>query len=296
MNKKELDWAEIQKDHDGGMNLSFLSRKYECCIGTISKAFRSGKIIKRTIKRFWSKEDRARFSQKRKDWLLKNPDKHPWRKNDKFKSKPCEKMKSFLRERGYVFLEEYIPLKDRFYSIDIAFPERKIGIEINGQQHYDEIGNLKPYYQERHNLIEEKGWRLIELHYSVVYNHSLLDGLLIGILSERISEESLELFKNEQKRIREERLLSKKHICKKCKEIISGMTKTGLCVSCYSYSMRKVARPSKEELENLVRMLPMTKIGEKFGVSDQAVKKWCKSYEIKIPNMRGYWTKKKYLK
>ena len=34
--------------------------------------------------------------------------------------------------------------------------------------------------------------------------------------------------------------------------------------------------PSKEKLEELVGVLPMTKIGKMFGVSDNAVRKRCK--------------------
>ena len=38
----------------------------------------------------------------------------------------------------------------------------------------------------------------------------------------------------------------------------------------------------------------MTKLGEKYGVSDNAVKNWCKNYGIDLPPMRGHWTKKKF--
>lgn len=62
-----------------------------------------------------------------------------------------------------------MPLDDRNFSIDIAFPDLKIGIEINGNQHYNPDGSLKAYYAERHNLIVEAGWKLMELHYSVAY-------------------------------------------------------------------------------------------------------------------------------
>jgi 5-methylcytosine-specific restriction endonuclease McrA len=43
---------------------------------------------------------------------------------------------------------------------------------------------------------------------------------------------------------------------------------------------RKVVRPSKEELEKLITELPMTKIGNQFGVSDNAVRKWAKRYKL----------------
>jgi Zn finger protein HypA/HybF involved in hydrogenase expression len=53
---------------------------------------------------------------------------------------------------------------------------------------------------------------------------------------------------------------------------------------------RKVVRPSKEELEKLIETTPMEKLGKNFGVSGNAVKKWCKSYGIKT-KPPGYWAK-----
>lgn len=56
---------------------------------------------------------------------------------------------------------------------------------------------------------------------------------------------------------------------------------------------RGINKPTKEILSKEVTELPMTKLGEKYQVSDVAVKKWCKAYGIELPPMRGYWTKKK---
>jgi uncharacterized protein YjcR len=30
----------------------------------------------------------------------------------------------------------------------------------------------------------------------------------------------------------------------------------------------------------LIRTIPFTKIGEKFGISDNAIRKWCDSYNL----------------
>jgi 5-methylcytosine-specific restriction endonuclease McrA len=57
------------------------------------------------------------------------------------------------------------------------------------------------------------------------------------------------------------------------------------------YNRRKVDRPSKEELEQLIISTPMTGIAKKYGVSDNSVRKWVKSYGIQLTNMRGYWQK-----
>ena len=43
---------------------------------------------------------------------------------------------------------------------------------------------------------------------------------------------------------------------------------------------RKVLRPSKEELENMIREMPMVRIAEKYSVTDNAIRKWCKYLQI----------------
>lgn len=60
-----------------------------------------------------------------------------------------------------------------------------------------------------------------------------------------------------------------------------------LCLVCN----RKVKRPSKEELEKLVWLKPTSVIASEYGVSDNAIGKWCKNYGILKPS-RGYWAKK----
>jgi len=55
---------------------------------------------------------------------------------------------------------------------------------------------------------------------------------------------------------------------------------------------RRVTRPSREELEQLVWSTPTSTLAKQFGVSDVAIGKWCKTYDIKKPS-RGYWEKQK---
>lgn len=56
--------------------------------------------------------------------------------------------------------------------------------------------------------------------------------------------------------------------------------------------MRKVERPSKEELGRLLWEKPTIQLAKQFGVSDKAIEKWAKSYGLKKPP-RGYWAKLK---
>jgi PD-(D/E)XK endonuclease len=57
---------------------------------------------------------------------------------------------------------------------------------------------------------------------------------------------------------------------------------------------RKVERPSKEKLAELVLQMSLTEIGKKYGVSGNAVKKWCNSYGVKLPT-KEYWARAAYV-
>lgn len=66
--------------------------------------------------------------------------------------------------------------------------------------------------------------------------------------------------------------------CLDCgKEISKGSTR---CNSCAKKLERVVDRPSKEDLFNLVKSNPFTKVGEMFGVTDNTIRKWCRSYGL----------------
>lgn len=57
--------------------------------------------------------------------------------------------------------------------------------------------------------------------------------------------------------------------------------------------LRRVSRPTKEILEIEITQFPFLQLSKKYGVSDNAIRKWCRSYNITLPtNMRGYWRKK----
>jgi len=49
---------------------------------------------------------------------------------------------------------------------------------------------------------------------------------------------------------------------------------------CSDVSGRKVERPSKDQLIEDLHIMPYTKVGIKYGVSDNAVRKWAKAYGI----------------
>ena len=53
------------------------------------------------------------------------------------------------------------------------------------------------------------------------------------------------------------------------------------CADCWNETKYKVNRkPAKNELKKLIETTPFTSIGKTFGVSDNAIRKWCKKYNL----------------
>lgn len=228
------------------------------------------KKIKRSYK--ISEETRKLLSTKRNDFLKNNPDKHPWKNKSNSLSAPCEHLKSKLKELNISFVEEYQPLENRFFSIDIAFPDKKIGIEINGNQHYEKDGKLKPYYQDRHDLIVSNGWMLKEINYSDVWNQDFLD-IILKFITENI-DFSTKYHKTEKT----------KTYCENCgKEILKNSKRCKTCSNIFnSVKNRKTERPTKEMLFEELKTMSFCAVGRKYKVSDNTIRKWVKSYELSL--------------
>ncbi len=52
------------------------------------------------------------------------------------------------------------------------------------------------------------------------------------------------------------------------------------CRKCWALTQEKELPITREELKALIRITPFTKIGEKFNVTDNAIRKWCDKYSL----------------
>lgn len=52
------------------------------------------------------------------------------------------------------------------------------------------------------------------------------------------------------------------------------------CSKCNAQWNRKAERPTRNELKQLIRTTPFTTLGKMYGVTDNAIRKWCKSYNL----------------
>lgn len=72
--------------------------------------------------------------------------------------------------------------------------------------------------------------------------------------------------------------INPKNICPICNGYKDKNAK--FCQACYHFSCRKIDRPQKEQLLFLILNYPFTQIGKMFNVSDNAIRKWCKEYNL----------------
>lgn len=256
---------------------------FKCEIGTILRWVKKFNVSTKACVRTHSEKTKIAISEKRKKWLAENPEKHPWKRNDKLKSEPCERVKEFLTKLGIFFVSEFTPeINGRFFSIDIALPDKKIALEINGNQHYNRDGSLKPYYQERHNLLTNAGWTVFEVHYSVCFNLDKWTNFADQIKNASIVD-NFDYFNYSPRSV-------KVHYCvcgePKCQK------KANRCKKCNSEYRQKILWPSKEEMSELVLNVPTSVLSKQLNVSDSAIGKFCKKHGIQKPS-RGSWTKTK---
>jgi len=82
--------------------------------------------------------------------------------------------------------------------------------------------------------------------------------------------------KNKVKIIREK----KKYFCPQCQSEYSGKGET--CRRCYNEKNRKAKRPPYDQLLQEIEKTSYVAVGRKYGVSDNAIRKWIKAYEKDI--------------
>lgn len=69
------------------------------------------------------------------------------------------------------------------------------------------------------------------------------------------------------------------YYCKECGRTLRTNSKSGLCLYCSAKKNRRANRPDKETLLKEIKELGYSGTGRKYGVSDNAIRKWVKYYK-----------------
>lgn len=275
--KDNLD--SILSKYKSGYTLRGIVKEYKISSSLLKRILEKNSIVIRNLSeslvgrvgKRHTEETKEKLSLIRKEYCKNNPDKHYWKSSNRSISRPCENFKRVIEEIGLVYIPEMTISDERFFSIDIALPQYKIGIEINGNQHYESNGCLKEYYQKRHDYISSLGWKLYELHYSLCFNDDFIKSTLNKIVNniDITYDFDYELY------LLDKLNRNKQNSCQ-CGRKINKNSKN--CVYCTNKTKRKVERPTYEILKIDVENFGYSGTGRKYGVTGNCIKKWMKNY------------------
>lgn len=272
----KIDWVSVQNDYDNGMSQRSILEKYNIGRTVLTNAITKGLFKISINRRFGHKhteETRKKLSEIQKNYLKNNPDKHPWRKNTKFKSIPCERLKKILNDEDITFISEFNDPQWEFnYSIDIAFPNNKIGIEVNGNQHYNIDGTLTNYYQKREDYLKSLGWTIYQLHYGVIYNQDF-----ISVFVDNLKNKSLDFDYSQYI------VMSSKRICKICESKLNKNYQFEVCEACLNKELeiKKIEERKQIILNSEIDFTKfgwVNKISKLLNISPTQVRRWMEKY------------------
>ena len=131
---------------------------------TYKNRVKEGKIIPPQTGKPLSEEHKKLISKSRKDFLDKNPDKVPYKLNhySKGMSYPEKYFKDIFEKENIKYEQE---VRISLYSLDFVLFNKKINIEIDGEQHYTDKRIIESD-KKRTNFLEKNGWKVIRIRWS----------------------------------------------------------------------------------------------------------------------------------
>lgn len=279
-----------------GLSTNDLVRKYEFTKGIINSILKgrlrsfseAGKIRSRLNPRKHSDESKAKMREARLKWMKENPEKTAWRQANM--SYPEKLFKSKVEELELD--KKYLIIRERSffpYFIDFAFENEKVAIEIDGKQH--ELPERKESDQEKDDLLMKSDWRVYRIEAKQILER--LDDVMMEVIkfigdSKTFEKCGLITYreykkdtKEKQKKDRKKREYPKNKKKEKKEKIdIQKVKNNGLTDKQIEDKLksRKVERPPLEILLKEIEELGYVGVGRKYGVSDNAIRKWVKWY------------------
>lgn len=195
-------------------------------------------------------------------FLKEHPEKTAWR--SKNMSYPEKRFQQMLENddfaKKYLIYREYSVFP---YFIDFAFVDLKVAVEIDGSQHLED--DRKERDNKKDALLIENGWKVIRFTAKdVLENLSMVSEKLKTFLTTDKKYEKVGILQTTKKYVKVER--DENGRSQKEKE--------------RNLKQRKVERPSKEDLWEMVKTKSFKQLGKEFGVSDKTIVKWCIYYKL----------------
>lgn len=279
------DAGYIQKCYDEGLSWAEVADKLKVSEGNLSYMRRKGVLKSRDAKmKFAAKKISGAMKVAHREgrhsgWLSVNINKEMRTYPEQFFINVINNTKEL---NGFTILEK---VGFHQYVFDFAIVEEKIDIEIDGEHHLNDVATVEKDKKRDEKAIAN-GWKVFRISWHelranpIEMVNELLDFIKVNQNKERAVVQVVKLEGVNNKSFRAAKF--KIGHPKKAKRQIGEYSP--------KYKLRKVERPSREELEKLVWQIPSLHLSSKFGVSDRTIGKWCKWYGIAKPP-RGYWMK-----
>lgn len=165
----------------------------------------------------------------------------------------------------------------------IIFGTKTTGRGANGNYQHsyseDEIDYFYTFYNNISYLVpirEAKSGSSKTLRFKAKENHPNISWAKDYELSTVLKRDFDYEFNNDYLFINRKRVSEKElNHCIDCGVII---TQNAIrCNACQNKNQQIVQRPNRKELKEMIRNIPFTKIGQQYGVNDNAIRKWCKA-------------------
>ncbi|NDF17674.1 MAG: DUF559 domain-containing protein [Verrucomicrobia bacterium] len=199
-----------------------------------------------------TEESKKIMREKRLEFMKNNPEKTAWRLSNVSYPNSLDKKYSIVREYS-VFP----------YFIDFAFVNEMVAVEIDGSQHL--LPERKERDDKKDKLLDDLGWLVIRVSEKEIKTN--IDEVFKQILlilkdKPKINNHRIGLVVKPKKRKKKER--NEFGFTEKQIQSIK--------------SQRRVERPPIDELKKLIEKNGYRGTGKIFGISDNAIRKWLKSY------------------
>lgn len=169
------------------------------------------------------------------------------------------------------YIREYPFFK---YSLDFAWPNKKICVEIDGEQHFRNTAEglaQQKRDKEKDELLKANGWYEIRIPWSTI---CLNKTAFISFIKDIVDNAKVLNIENEPWYQFSKRLF----YCPNCGKEVTA--KGCYCRECSTKKSRKVARPNLLTLVAEIYDSNFSEVGKKYGVAPNTVIKWCLWYNL----------------
>lgn len=226
---------------------------------------------------------KSKMRKKRLEYLSKKSGKTAWERRASGKLSYLEqwffnKCIDYELHKKYDIVNEYSIFK---YSIDFAFINEKIAVELDGKCHFVNGEERIQTDVEKDECLIQNGWRVFRIRYDEFVD-SKIDELISFIGGSSVKNFDDKIYRNVEFKSLQRGFELKECDNPNCSKLHYNSKYCSM--KCYKLDIkgkpklwcRKVERPPYDVLLTEIEELGYSATGRKYGVSDNAIRKWLK--------------------